>query len=161
MMHFKQLKKQFLWVSIALMTLGGCSQNMLESKFMHEGQVALDGYDMLAYRSYRRAIKADATYRYEYEGLVWHFDAPEHKERFANAPEFFLPAFGGYCANAMAEGEVVNSNPEYWYLLDDQLYLFEDLDAKEEWFFDLNTKIMLANAAWKQLTDVNASALEE
>lgn len=146
-----------LWALLFSFFLSGCSSKVLPTPTMAVNAVALDGYDVVAYRSYHRAIKADDTYAYTYDGLDWYFDSAENRDRFKNAPEFFLPVFGGYCANAMAEEDVEESNPEYWYLFNDQLFLFEDEDAKAEWFRGLSNKLVSAQTFWTSLHQVTTS----
>jgi len=49
--------------------------------------------------------RGDALYEVKHAGAVWRFSSKESSERFAANPDGFTPAYGGFCANALALGE--------------------------------------------------------
>lgn len=114
-------------------------------------KIALNGYDPVAYFVSAKAIKADSNYSYEYEGAGWHFETEKNLEAFKANPQNYIPAFGGFCAYELADGELVLSNPEYWYIHNGKLYLFTDDEAKNEWFRNIDEMIPSAQKAWEEM----------
>ena len=52
------------------------------------------------------------------------FVRAEHLELFKADPVRYPPQFAGFCAVALARGEIDEGNPEYWLLSEGKLYLF-------------------------------------
>ncbi len=70
--------------------------------FVDENNVAIKGYDLVAYANQNTAVKGDLNYSSEYDGVKWFFSSAENKAAFEETPSKYLPAYGGYCAFAMA-----------------------------------------------------------
>ncbi len=67
--------------------------------------IALSGYDTVAYFLSGRAIKGSPANRIEWHGAVWRFHSKSNLRLFKKHPEKYAPTFGGYCALAVAQGE--------------------------------------------------------
>jgi hypothetical protein len=63
--------------------------------------LAVDGYDVVAYFEEGRARLGDPAFESRHDGLVYRFASQENLGRFAADPERYEPAFGGWCALAM------------------------------------------------------------
>jgi YHS domain-containing protein len=88
------------------------------------GNVAIEGYDTVAYFTDGKATKGLEQYSYEWLGASWYFANDEHRQLFAASPISYAPQFGGLCAEGMAFEEVtVNIEPEAWQIIDGKLYL--------------------------------------
>lgn len=135
--------------AVLLFAMAGCAQKAELAAVMSVEKIALNGYDTVAYFSSAKAVKADGRYSYAYEGINWHFETAENLEAFKEAPQNYIPAFGGFCAYALSEGSLRNSEGKYWQIHNDTLYFFEDKDAKEEWFTEIEKMIPAGQKQWE------------
>lgn len=88
------------------------------------GNVAIEGYDTVAYFTEGRAHKGSPEFSAEYGGAVWHFANAENRDRFVADPAAYAPQFGGLCAEGVAFNEIsVNLSPEVFEIIDGRLYL--------------------------------------
>ena len=67
--------------------------------------LALGGHDPVTYYSGELKMGSSEHSSY-YEHAHYHFSSAANKEAFDAAPHKYAPAFGGYCAWAIAEGKV-------------------------------------------------------
>jgi len=90
--------------------------------------LALDGYDPMAYHLERRALPGSLEHTARHEGVTYRFASAAHREAFVAAPERFAPAYGGWCAWALADGEgsLVEIDPRSFLLQDGEVLLFYD-----------------------------------
>lgn len=89
--------------------------------------VAIDGYDPVAYFTQSDAVKGNSEYKYEYQGVTYHFSSEEHKKLFVEASEKYAPAYGGWCAYAIAaKSKKMQPDPTSWKIQDGKLILFYD-----------------------------------
>jgi YHS domain-containing protein len=86
--------------------------------------VAIHGYDAVAYFTDGKPMKGDAKFLVEHDDARWYFASAEHRDLFAADPERYMPQYGGYCAGAMAQGELRVANPEIWAMVDGKLYIY-------------------------------------
>ncbi len=151
-MNFTKIMIKTALGALLLMGFGGCSKTVEPTEIMSVNQTALDGYDPVAYFVSSQALQADGSYVYAYAGLNWNFASAANMERFKADPASYIPAFGGFCAYQLADGDLVLSDPAYWYIHNGRLYLFEDEDAKNEWFKDIDMMLLKGEESWKALT---------
>lgn len=101
------------------------------------GGLALGGYDPLTYFvDGGDPSPGDAAIEAEYYGLTYRFVDAANRDRFLTDPERFLPAYGGWCAWAMADGDKVEIDPESFLIEDGRLLLFYDGfwgDTRAQW----------------------------
>ncbi len=96
-----------------------------QTAFADKDGIANEGYDVVAYFTQHDAVKGSATFTAEHNDLTYYFSSEEHKTAFVQNPDKYLPAYGGYCAFAMAmQGKSVPVDPETFKLRDGKLYLF-------------------------------------
>jgi len=86
--------------------------------------VAIQGYDAVAYFTLQRATPGVAQYEYDWDEHRWQFSTAQHRDLFRADPVRYAPQFANFCAVALARGEVLQANPEYWLISDGKLYLF-------------------------------------
>ncbi|MCF8237784.1 MAG: tat pathway signal sequence domain protein [Saprospiraceae bacterium] len=90
-----------------------------------KGNLALDGYDPVAYFLDGKALKGSPSFVASYRGVVYRFRNQAHKEAFLKGAEQYLPQYGGWCAFAMGKtGEKVEVDPETYKIVDGKLYVF-------------------------------------
>jgi YHS domain-containing protein len=91
----------------------------------HFGNVAIQGYDPVAYFTEKRAVKGNEVHSHKWLGAEWRFSSAEHKRLFAESPQSYAPQYGGHCATGLAihGGLTKDIDPEAWAIIDDKLYL--------------------------------------
>lgn len=107
--------------------------------------LAIRGTDPVAYFTEGEPVAGSEEYEYEWEGATWRFSSEENMELFAENPEQYAPQYGGYCAKAMSEGNVVSIDPEAWRIVDDKLYLNYSKEVQGQWVEDIEGNIALAD----------------
>ena len=128
-----------------------------ESPVYQVNNVALDGYDPVAYVMDRDALKGKAENKINYLGLDFYFIRPSYRDEFLQHPEKYLPAYGGYCGYEVAQNaEKVASDPRLWIVQDGQLILFSDnteLNGKHKaaWVVKRRELKQEADANWQSM----------
>jgi len=89
------------------------------------GDVAIKGYDPVAYFTDGKAVRGSEAISYDWLGATWRFSSDEHRRLFSTSPVSYAPQYGGLCAEGVAaHGEAtVNIDPESWKIVDGKLYL--------------------------------------
>jgi YHS domain-containing protein len=84
---------------------------------------ALSGYDPVSYFE-GTPQKGNADLTLEQAGVVYRFASEKNRAVFQANPQRYEPAYGGWCAYAMLDGDKVGIDPETYKLIDGRLYLF-------------------------------------
>ncbi len=93
--------------------------------YMNENGIALSGYDVVSYHQSHEAQRGSKAHASEYKGSTFYFVDATNKSAFDEQPDAYLPAFGGYCAFAMAVGNgKVPSDPKTFKIHNGTLYWF-------------------------------------
>ncbi len=96
------------------------------------GDVAIKGYDPVAYFTQNNAVRGSDRYSHRWMGATWHFSSAEHRDLFASAPVKYAPQYGGHCADGVSFGTITtNIDPEAWRIIDGKLYLSYDPGAAD------------------------------
>jgi hypothetical protein len=117
------------------------------------GNLAIRGYDPVAYFTESRAVEGSPDYSYDWLGATWQFANASHREMFVADPISYAPQYGGFCAGGASIGETSgNIDPEAWRIVDGKLYIFGGPEGLEE-EFDPNTGqvIAAADAHWPEI----------
>jgi hypothetical protein len=97
------------------------------------GNIAIKGYDPVAYFTEQRAVKGNEEISYNWLGTDWNFSSKKHKKLFSESPVKFAPQYGGFCADGIAYGDLTtNIDPQAWRIIDGKLYLNYDLGSAAE-----------------------------
>ncbi len=107
---------------------------------------AVGGYDAVSYHTDGAPVRGSRDFRTEWNGAEWRFASQENLDLFLANPEAYAPAYGGYCAWAMAQGYTAKGDPEVWRIVDGVLYLNFDRSVQEMWEEDIPGFIEQANA---------------
>jgi hypothetical protein len=67
------------------------------------GDIAINGYDLVAYFTEGKPAKGVPQLSSQWEGAMVHFACAAHKEMFDADPEAFAPKYAGYCAYAVSK----------------------------------------------------------
>lgn len=112
---------------------------------------AIRGYDPVAYFTQGKPVKGDSKHQAKYKGATWNFSSVKNKGLFEQAPEKYVPKYGGYCAYAVSQGYTAPIDPEAWSIVDDKLYLNYSKDVRATWGKDIPGNIKKANANWPKV----------
>ena len=135
---------------IAFMTLSGKAQADSKINTGYFGNVAIKGYDPVAYFTEGKAIKGNEGHALKWLGATWHFSNVEHRQMFADSPLRFAPQYGGHCAVGMSSGGLtIDIDPEAWSIIDGKLYLNYSKEVNKR--LD-DKRIHKADANWQKMT---------
>jgi len=112
---------------------------------------AVGGYDPVAYFRQNKAVKGHKSYQWVYKDAEWLFSSAENLALFKQDPERYAPAYGGYCAWAMAQGIFASSDPKIWAIIDDRLFLNYDQEIQDLWEKDIAGFIGKADQQWPEV----------
>ena len=115
--------------------------------------VAVDGYDVVAYFDQGEPVEGSKEYSTEWRGAEWRFASAEHLAAFEANPEEYAPQYGGYCAWAVAQNKTAAGDPHQWSIVDGKLYLNYNADIQEKWSANRDELIRRANEHWPGLVD--------
>ncbi len=149
---------KYLIVLFAIVLLSACSSGSQEPSspvFVNDG-FALDGYDPVAYFEQAEPKKGSENEVVEYNGFVYCFSSSKNKQLFEADPDKYLPAYGGWCAYAVAENATrMSPDPTQWQIQDGKLQLFYDDwytsifgNLKETWNEDSTSYRQKADTNW-------------
>ena len=97
------------------------------------GNVAIKGYDPVAYFTESKAVKGEPGISHEWLGATWQFSSEKHKAMFSQNPIQYAPQYGGHCADGVAYGDLTtNIDPDAWRIIEGKLYLNYDHGAAAE-----------------------------
>ena len=97
------------------------------------GNVAIHGYDPVAYFTQQKPRKGLEENSLDWLGATWLFATNEHRELFQASPVKYAPEYGGHCADGVAYGDyTANIDPEAWRIIDGKLYLNYDPGSADE-----------------------------
>lgn len=103
----------------------GFSSLAQSNVFVNENNVAINGYDVVAYFSAHDAVRGTIDHKVSHAGADYYFSSAENASTFKTGPKNYLPAYGGYCAFAVgAKSTKFPTDPETFKIRDGKLYLF-------------------------------------
>jgi YHS domain-containing protein len=85
--------------------------------------VGLKGYDPVSYQDGGPAVGRESLTA-AHEGVTYRFATAAHREAFLKEPGRYAPAYGGWCAYAMLEGDEVDIDPRSYKVIAGRTYLF-------------------------------------
>jgi hypothetical protein len=117
--------------------------------------VALGGYDPVSYFGTPNPSKGDKNITAEVDGVVYRFASDANRQAFLAGPEKYKPAYGGWCATAMAAGKKVEVNPRNYRVTGGRLFLFYKdpiHDAQDDWKKDETGLRTKADDNWSRVS---------
>ena len=148
--------KMRVHIILISLLLWSCGSNEPQGEVFVQDGLAMGGYDPVAYFEQGDARIGDASTVSVYNGQTYQFTSTKHKALFDEDPQKYLPAYGGWCAYAIAESSTkMAPDPTMWQIQDGKLLLFYDDwmtsltgSLKEEWNTDQDTYLEKADANW-------------
>lgn len=131
----------------------------LDQYNISDGQPAIKGYDPVAYVESNNAQEGRPEFSSAYRGVTYRFVSAENRATFAANPAKFAPAYGGWCATAMAEGRKVEIDPRNFKVSNGRLFLFYKGwlgDALSDWNKDEKGLTIRADEQWNKLAPKDA-----
>jgi hypothetical protein len=121
-----------LVTGIALLAVGAAkAETLTESEINtgYFGDVAIKGYDPVAYFTAGKPMVGDPAISTKWMGAEWHFANTKDRDLFVANPASYAPQYGGHCADGMAyvsTAVTINIDPMAWSVIDGKLYLSYD-----------------------------------
>ena len=142
------------FIFLLLISCGGSEEPAGE--VFEKGGIAIDGYDPVAYFEQGEPKIGTENTTSEYQGLTYQFTSTKNKTLFDEDPEKYVPAYGGWCAYAIAETSTkMQPDPTMWQIQEGRLLLFYDDwmtsltgGLKEKWNEDADDYLSKADANW-------------
>jgi len=121
--------------------------------------VALHGYDAVAYFTESKATKGSHKYTATYKSAIYQFNSEAHRNMFQAAPESFVPQFGGFCAMGVALDKKLDTDPHAFKIVDGKLYLNLNKAVQKKWLSDVPGHLTTANRVWSGIQGVSIEQL--
>lgn len=113
--------------------------------------VAISGYDAVAYFTEAKPVKGKDQFVYQYQGATWKFSSANNLSLFKAMPYNYAPQYGGYCAWAMATGDIASAEPDQWTIYEGKLYLNYSRKINARWKENMQEFIRHADLHWPNM----------
>lgn len=113
--------------------------------------LAVAGYDAVAYHTQGRAIPGTGQFRVSWKGAEWRFSTQQNRDVFVATPERYAPQYGGWCAFAVAAGVKVASDPLLFDVVAGRLYLNQTPATQASWRRDQAAMIQRGDQNWPRI----------
>jgi hypothetical protein len=110
---------------------------------------AIFGFDPVSYFVEGEVRAGRSGTEWRIGATAWRFESEGNRDAFVANPEIYTPAYGGYDAEAMERGVAVVSDPHYFVVQGDRLYLFRSSEARQR--FLVHHDAAGAARAWADL----------
>lgn len=149
------IRRSLLAALVSFLALAGFSAALAKDPVYTPrfSNLAVNGYDAVAYFTEGKPVKGAADFEYDYMGAVWRFSSRENLDAFKAAPESYAPQYGGYCAWAISQGYTASGNPNNWTIVEGKLYLNYNDKIQARWEEDIPGFIAKADANWPGVLD--------
>lgn len=144
-------RRNFLASSATFLTAVSVSSSAFARKVFSSRGVAIRGFDTVAYFTQGKPVKGKPSLKTTWNGSTWHFSSQSNLDAFKANPAKYAPAYGGYCAWAMARGEVATTIPQAWDIKNGKLYLNYDLNIRDKWRADIPGFIAKGDRHWPRV----------
>lgn len=121
--------------------------------------LALHGHDPVAYFTAGKPTPGSAEFTASAHGATYRFASRANRDRFAQQPERYLPAYGGFCSYGITLRVKVSGDPVAWKIVDGVLYINSSLDSRTTWSKDIPGNIRKADGIWPEIRNVDPKEL--
>jgi len=111
----------------------------------------IHGYDLVSYHHEEGPVKGATTFSVKYKSHTLLFSSEETRDEFLGSPEYYMPAYNGYCAYGMVFGMKSKIDPLEFDIVDGKLFLQLDSGTRRRWNRKMNRNIKKGNRAWRKL----------
>ena len=153
-MKFTPTRRRVMAIAFGAMT-GGFPVFGGELISTDSENLALSGYDPVAYFTQSKPVEGDPDIRLEWQGANWQFSSADHREMFAENPDKYAPRYGGFCAGGMSLGRKTVLDPKACMIVDGKLFMGGSHGAITYMEKDTEEKIAKADKNWETLGVTN------
>jgi YHS domain-containing protein len=114
-------------------------------------QIALSGYDPVAFFTDAKPVNGSPFITAEYQGATYLFASEEHRKLFTEEPARYVPQFGGFCAYGVALGKLFPVDINTWQVRNGKLYLNLNAGILKEFNSDFAGNVAKADKNWPGL----------
>lgn len=108
------------FLTMSLIFFSSLSWSKGQSVYNEDG-IAIDGYDVVSYIENKQAQKGLEKFQTNFKKNKYYFSSKKHQELFERNPQKYLPAYGSWCAWAMAEyNDLVEVDPKAFLVTTDE-----------------------------------------
>ena len=112
--------------------------------------VILKGYDPVAYFTQKKAVKGSPEYQTTYQGATYYFSSPADLTTFKKSPSKYVPQYGGFCANGMANRQASDIDPSVFFVIKGKLYVCASPEAEKEFQSNVEGNVKKADLNWDE-----------
>ncbi len=116
------------------------------------GNVAIRGYDPVAYFTDGRPVEGTANFTATHDGATYWFSSAANLEIFLAEPDRYVPQYGGFCAYAVAHNATAPIDPQAFTVFEGKLYLNYSDFVRAQWRNDASGYIVRADRHWPELS---------
>ncbi|MEL6686785.1 MAG: YHS domain-containing (seleno)protein [Pseudomonadota bacterium] len=120
--------------------------------------LAVQGYDVISYRTNDKPVVGSADFSTEFEGATYRFANQANLDTFNTDPAHYAPAYGGFCAYGVSKGKKFEVDPTAYKVVDDVLYLNFNKSIQKKWAKKTDQYISKAETKW---TDIRSVAIDD
>lgn len=149
------MKKPLLFFTFLLFVINvSNAQSNRATSFNLEKNLAIQGYDPVAYFKQGKAVKGKKEFTANIGGVNYYCSTAENKEALVKNSATYEPQYGGWCAYAMgAKSEKVEIDPASFKIVGGKLYLFFNSyfnNTLNKWNQDETNLKSKADVNWKK-----------
>lgn len=126
-----------------------------------ENDVAVGGYDTVAYFTEGLANEGRPHYTAVYKGAIYRFESKKNRDLFRAAPAKYVPQYGGHCAFGVTKNRKFAADPTAWHVVDGKLYLNFNKKMRDKWRKDIAGNVDEADEVWPGISGSKDEDLEE
>jgi YHS domain-containing protein len=93
---------------------------------------AKPGQQRRAYFTQKKAVKGSPKFQTSYQGGTYYFSSAADLATFKKSPAKYVPQYGGFCANGVANRKANESDPTVFFVLKGKLYVCASSEAEKE-----------------------------
>ena len=147
---FASLAGFLVWACPEFTARASTTERVVVNRF---SGIAIEGFDPVAYFVQGRAVLGREDFEAADAGAVWRFHNEGNRDFFVAHPEIYSPQFGGYDPIDVARGVAFASNPRFWVIAGQRLYLFGLETNRDAFAANPERFLKQANARWLALQE--------
>lgn len=146
-----------LFAMVAALIVSNLS--LASSSNIGANDVAIHGYDPVAYFSENRAVEGSSKYTATHDGAIYRFSSAQNRDLFKSNSDKYAPQFGGYCAMGVSLNKKLDVDPDAFHIADGKLYLNLNKAVQKKWFTDVPGHIKSANRIWSGIENLSVAVV--
>lgn len=148
----QSMKGLVIMATLATAIFGGTAQAKEDPVYTAKlSNVAVSGYDPVAYFVENRPVKGSAKISATHEGAKWYFSSAANRDKFLASPATYAPQYGGYCSWAVSQGYTASADPLAWKIVNNKLFLNYNAEIQKRWEKDIPALIEKADSNWPKV----------